>query len=403
MKRIIGIFTLSTLILAAFLSAAPAAQEAQDPVDTIDDVPRKQRLQLFKAQEKKNRNDFEGAAKILGDFVRKNDDIHFLLYYNYGNTLVSVDRPEEALEQYKAAVALEPRFWQGWLNLGETAYNLEQYPEAAEAIMNGYRKSPERNPRLLYFAAAAYLMAEMPGKSMPLLEELIYSDQREPKLEWYRALIMAVIELEEEEAGHRAVDRMLEVFPGDPEAWKLAFQYAASVHDYRRAAIAMTVKGYLEPLERSEMMMLGSLYTAAEVPWTASSYYEQAMAAESGPEDFERLASVYMAAHEPEKALETLERALAKEPTPKLWSLLGDLYYMEDNHEKAYEAYGNCYALDPTSGRSLLMMGFCALELGKPGEAAVHLEKAVEYEEYSSNASALLKRARHIESRQAGS
>jgi hypothetical protein len=48
-------------------------------------------------------------------------------------------------------------------------------------------------------------------------------------------------------------------------------------------------------------------------------------------------------------------------------------------------------------------MGFCALELGNPGDAAVHLEKAVEYEEYSSNASALLKRARHLESQQAGS
>jgi tetratricopeptide (TPR) repeat protein len=246
-------------------------------------------------------------------------------------------------------------------------------------------------------------MAEQPEKSMPLLEELIYADQKEPKLDWYRALIMAVIELEEEEAGHRAVDRMLEVFPEDPEAWKLAFQFAASVHDYRRAAIAMTVKGYLEPLERSEMMMLGSLYTAIEVPWTASSYYEQAIEAESKPEDFERLASVYMAAHKPEKALETLERALATEPTPKLWSLLGDLYYMEQDYGKAYEAYGSCYELDPTSGRSLLMMGFCALEMGNPSDAALHLEKAVEFEEYSSNASALLKRARHLESQQAGS
>ncbi len=397
MKRIISIFTFAAFLLPAVISAPLAAEETEKPVDTVEDVPRKGRLALFKAQEKKNKDDFEGAAKELGKYVEKNENAHFLVYYNYGNILLIIDRPEEALEQYNAAVEQEPRFWQGYLNLGETAYNLGYFPEAAEAIMSGYRKSPERNPRLLYFAAAAYLMAQTPGKSKPLLEELVFADQKEPKLDWFRALVMADIELEDEDAGRLAIDRMLEVFPDDPDAWKLAFQFAASTHDYRRAAIAMTVKGFLEPLDRGEMMMLGSLYTAIEVPWTASAYYEQAIATESKPDDFERLASVYMAAHEPQKALETLERALATEPTAKLWSLLGDLYYMEEDHGKAYEAYGQCYALDPASGRSLLMMGFCALELGNPGDAALHLEKAVNFPEYISNANALLKRARHLE------
>jgi tetratricopeptide (TPR) repeat protein len=397
MKRITSIFLLAALLMPAAHFAPLRAGEEEKPVDTIDDVPRKGRLALFKAQEKKNREDFEGAAKELGKYVEKNENAHFLVHYNYGNTLLSIDRPEDALRQYQDAVVKEPRFWQGWLNLGETAYNLEQYPRAAEAIMSGYNLSPERNPRLLYFAAAAYLMAQEPGKARPLLEELVYEDREDPKLDWYRALIMAAIELEDDEAGQRAADRMLEVFPDLPDAWKLAFQFAASIQDYRRAAIAMTVKGYLEPLERKEMMMLGSLYTAIETPWTATGYYEEAMAIEADPADFERLASVYMAAHEPQKALETLERALAKEPTPKLWSLLGDLYYMEQEHGKAYEAYGRCYELDPTSGRSLLMMGFCALELGNPGDAAVHLEKAVDFPDYSSNASALLKRARHLQ------
>jgi tetratricopeptide (TPR) repeat protein len=397
MKRIISIFALAALFLPAALTVPLMAEENERPVETIDDVPRKGRLALFKAQEKKDRGDFEGAAKELGKYVGKKENAHFLVNYNLGNTLLSLDRSEEALQQYQAVVDKEPRFWQGWLNLGETAYNLEQYERAAEAIMSGYSLSPERNPRLLYFAAAAYLMAKVPEESLPLLEELVYADREDPKLDWYRALIMTCIELEDTEGGQRAADRMFEVFPDRPEAWKLAFQFAASVHDYRRAAIAMTVKGYLEPLERNEMMMLGSLYSAIEVPWIATGYYENAMASEADPTDFERLASVYMAAHELQKALETLERALAKEPTAKLWSLLGDLYYMESDHGKAYEAYRKCYELDSASGRSLLMMGFCALELGNPGDAAVHLEKAVDFPDYSSNASTLLKRARHLQ------
>ncbi len=392
MKRIILVLVMIAAAIPA--SASSHAREAGKPVDTINEVPRRGRLALFKAQEKKNKGDYEGAAGILGEFIEKNPgDAHFLIYYNYGNALLRLERPEEALGQYQKAVGIEARFWQGWLNLGETAYNLERYQLAAEAIMSGYRQSPEKNPRLLYFAAVAYMMSGKTGEAKRNLEELVFSDQPEPKMDWYRALLMACIDLEDVQAGKRAVDRMLEIFPDSPESWKLAFQFAASNQDYRSAAIAMTVKGYLEPLERNEMMQLGSLYAVIEVPWTASTYYEEAVALEAGPEDFERLASVYMAAHEPQKALETLERALAKQPTAKLWSILGDLYYMEEDYDKSYEAFGNCYEMDSDSGRSLLMMGFCALELGRADSAVSHLKKAAGFPDYTKNANALLKRA----------
>jgi tetratricopeptide (TPR) repeat protein len=392
--RSVGILLLISLVLAAAIPPPALSQDAEKPVDTIDNVPRRGRLALFKAQEKKNEGKYNEAAEILGEYLTKNPkEAHFLVHYNYGNTLLRIDKPAEALKEYQTAVDMEPRFWQGWLNLGETAYNLEQYGRAAEAIMSGYELSPEKNPRLLYFAGAAYVMAGDPGRAKPILEQLVYADRSDPKLDWYRALIMTCIDLEDAGAGRRAVDRMLETFPDDPSAWELAFQFAASNQDYRNAAVALTVKGYLEPLERSEMMQLGSLYAAIEVPWTASGYFERAMEAEAKPEDFERLASVYMASHEPGKARDTIEKALAREPTAKLWSLLGDLYYMEENYEKSYEAFSRCYEKDPTSGRSLLMMGFCALELGKPDDAAVHLRKAADFPDYSSNANALLKRA----------
>jgi tetratricopeptide (TPR) repeat protein len=392
--RTVFFFLLISIVFSALIPLPVCAQNAEKPVDTIEDVPRKGRLALFKAQEKKDKGDYAGAADILGDYIVKNsDESHFLVHYNYGNTLLRLDKPEEALQQYKTAVDMEPRFWQGWLNFGETAYNLEQYPRAAEAIMSGYRKSPEKNPRLLYFAAAAYLMAGNPDKSKPILEELVYADRDEPRLDWYRALIMSCIDLGDSGAGQQAVDRMLKIFPGNPDAWELAYQFAASREDYRSAAVALTVKGYLEPLERNEIIQLGNLYAAIEVPWTAGIYLEKAMTTGSRPEDFERLASVYIASHESKKALETIERALASQPTAKLWSLLGDLYYMEENYEKSYDAFSRCYDEDPTSGRSLLMMGFCALELGKPGDAEVHLRKAAGFPDYSSNAKALLKKA----------
>lgn len=378
----------------ALCCLAPAAAAQQGPVETISEVPRKGRLALFKAQEKKDEGKPGEAARIFSEFLEKSpDEDHFLLRYHYGNTLMSLERGEEALAQFRMAVGMEQRFWQGWLNLGETAYNLEKYSEAARAIMKGYELNPDRQPRLLYFAAAAHIMAGDPGSAKPLLEELVFDRSIEQRLDWFRAMIMACADLGDRETGDRAADRMLELFGDDPAAWDLAFQHAASFQDYRSAAVALTVKSYLTPLDRAEKMQLGNLYAAIEIPYAASIWYEAAIDTSAESRDWEKLASVYMAAHEPEMALETLRTALDNDPTAKLWSLLGDLYYLEEDYDNAYDAFGRSLEIDPDSGRALLMMGYCALETGRAGKAAEHLRAAAAYPDYSANANALLKRA----------
>lgn len=386
----------AAVLSAPLLAAAPASaqQDGRTPVETISDVPRGGRLALFKAQERKDKGEPEEAAKILAEFLEKHPkEDHFLIRYNYGNTLAQLQRPEEALEQYRAAVRMEDRYWQAWLNLGETAYNLGRHAEAASAIEKGYELAPEKQPRVLYFAGAAWLMAGDYAKAKDLLGRLVSGGAEGQQLDWYRALIMACIELGDGPAGWTAVDRMLGFFPDEPGAWDLAFQFAASRQEYRRAAVALTVRGYLEPLEPRERRQLGALYAAIEVPWLSGLWFEAAMTDSSTSDDYERLASVYLAAHEPERALQTLERALAKEPTPKLWSLLGDLYYMERRYDKAYEAFSQCWELDRLNGRAALMLGYCALELGRTDDAIPHLKKAAEFPDYSSNANALLRRA----------
>jgi tetratricopeptide (TPR) repeat protein len=388
---------ISLLTLAAFLflaTSAAAQQESRKPIETIADIPRTGRLARFKAQEQKDRGDFEAAANILAEFLQKHPgEDHFLIRYNYGNTLAQLDKPEQALEQYRAAVKMEDRYWQAWLNLGETAYNLGTYAEAAAAITKGYDLAGEKQPRVLYFAGAAWLMAGDYAQAKSLLERLVAGPAEGQQLDWYRALIMACIELGDGDAGRKAVDRMLGLFPADPDAWDLAFQFAASRQEYRRAAVALTVRSYLEPLEERERRQLGALYAAIELPYLAGKWFEAALTDSSTADDYERLASMYLAAHEQEHALATLEQALAKDPTPKLWSLLGDLYYMDRRYDRAYDAFEKCWQLDPLNGRAALMLGYCALELGRTDEAIPYLKKAAEFPDYAGNAQALLRRA----------
>jgi tetratricopeptide (TPR) repeat protein len=373
------------------------AQSSAERLETVSDLPRKARLALFNAQGKRNEGDFSAAAAILNDFLAQQpDQDHFLVRYHLAHSLHQAGRPDEAVTHYQAAVRLENRFAQGWLNLGELAYELGQFDLAAEALVNGFEHSPSSPPKVLYYAAVAHLQDGNPTRAAPLLEDLVSGTWGEPELDWFRALISACIELEDPRRGQRAVAGMLQSYDTNPEAWYLAFQFAAASGDYRQATVALTVTSYLRPLTRSELLQLGDLYSAVGVPAQACGYYEQALAQGGTTPEFERLASAYLASYDSEAALQTLTQAIEKEPSVRLWSLLGDLYYMEKDYEKSYQAFEQCTVLDAKQGRAYLMMGYCALELGRKEDALAQLVRAATFTEYEERAGQLLERVQQM-------
>jgi tetratricopeptide (TPR) repeat protein len=380
-------------IAAEAAAPVPTGSGGSKPIETIAEIPRKSRLAMFKAQQAREKGNFEEAATELLDFIAKNpENDHYLLRFHLGNSLARLERYEEALTQDQAAVRLEGRYAQGWLNLGEMAYNLGKYGIAAEAILKGYEFGEDKPPRLLYFAAASYIMDKQPGLAAPILEELVSGAHGEPQMDWYKALIQTSIDLNDAALGRRAVTGMLQSFPGDDDAWLLAFQFAAGMSDYRQAAIALTVVGYLRPLTHEERMMLGDIYNALEIPARAGMYYEEAIAGAGTSQEYERLASAHLAAYDFEAAEQTLKKALENDPTVRLWSLLGDLYFMRKDYEQAYRAFEKCAALDPEFGRAFLMMGYCALEMGNISGAVPNLQIAANHPKQEQTARALLKR-----------
>ena len=378
--------------------AAAGSGERRGPIETVSDLPRRSRVALFGAQGEREEGNYAEAAKVLEGFLQENPDYdHYLVRFHLGNSLMQTDRLEDALEHYKAAMGLEPRFMQGWLNLGELAYNLGHYLLAAESILKGYELNPDRPTNLLYHAASAYVMADKPELAKSTLEELVSGTHGEPKLEWYRALITTCLQLEDGPRGRAAVDSMLARYPSDPDAWDFSHQYYAATGDFRGAAVALTVLSYLRPLSRDERMQLGNLFSAIEVPYTASVYYESAIGDSGSVADFEMLASAYLAAHDTEAALETLKRAIEEQPSARLWSLLGDLYYMEEDYRASMDAFRMCTELDENHARAYLMMGYCALEMGELPAAVEQFELAANFPDQEEKARRLLDRVKYMQ------
>jgi len=390
---------LVSLVICSLLVGIAAADEGiiERRIDDVSDVPAEARFAMFEAQKERESGNPEAAIDILSEFLMDNpEQDHFLVRFHLALSWERRGDLEEAVTSYQVSVGMEPMFAQGWLNLGELAYNMGKYEMAAEALSRGYAASEWKDPNVLFFNAAALLMGGRAEEAVPLLTELTSGGHGEPTMEWHRALIMAHLELGNETEGVRAVDAMLSQFGSDPEAWRLAFRYFAGAGDYEGAAVALTVGGYLRPLTTDEEMTLGDLYLAVGVPVLASDLYASALEDSASAQDLERLASAYLASYDFEAALEALDRALVTEPTPRLWSLLGDLHFMQNEYAEAYSAYESAAAVSPEPGRALLMMGYCAIQLERNADAIEALERAVDYPGESGKANQLLTALRQL-------
>ena len=383
---------------AVMAGTGMAAVDPDRPVETIEDLPRDARLALYEAQQFMEEGELDKSAEVLEKYVRKNEnkDDRFLMHYHLAAVLVQVDRREDALAEYERAVALEPRYAPAWMGLGETAYGLGKYARAAEALKQGYGLSEEKRPDVLYYAAAAQVLAGDAAGAIPVLEDLTAGEHGEPKFEWYRGLVSACLQASDREHGSRAVETMLGQFGDRADAWHLAFQYGASVGDYRQAAIALTITGYLRPLSRQEQMQLGDLYAAIDAPAVAAGYYSSATSDTASTPEVERIASAYLASYQPDAALQVLEEGIRSRPSFRLWSLLGDLHVMEKRFEPAYEAFEECSRLSPDEPRPQLMMGYCAMELGRLEDAIDHLARAAESDDYAERAQVLIRRCQQL-------
>jgi Flp pilus assembly protein TadD len=71
---------------------------------------------------------------------------------------------------------------------------------------------------------------------------------------------------------------------------------------------------------------------------------------------------------------------------------MGDLEYLDEDFEASLKAFSRACDTDPDYGRGWLMMGYCALELGRDAEARRHLEKAAAFPDQQANARSLLGR-----------
>jgi tetratricopeptide (TPR) repeat protein len=375
---------------AATPDPAPVAEQAR--LEAGADLGSRAQRVLFRARDRQDQGAFAEAAALVEQWLAGGDGRdHHLLRFNLAVSLLVLERPAEALANLEKAVGLAPRYARAWLRLGEAAYAVQNQARAGEAFARAYELGPERQPEILYYAGVSQLGAGQPERALDSLAQAIDAapDQADP--EWYRALVAAAVAAKRPARAAPYLQRLLTARPSDPAVWDLAYRFHAGQSEYEQAAAYLTVVGYLRPLARAEQAQLGDLYAAIGVPMQAARYYEKAFnaAAEPRPDDYRKLAGAWLAAHELDAARSTLRTALAALPTRELWALQGDLEYMAEQYAPALEAFARAAEMDPGFGRAHLMLGTCAVALGREDEARRHLQRAAGFPDQRDAALAL--------------
>ena len=396
MAPVVVMFCLLVFPAESVFAQNDECAKLQNKIESGDELSPRAKKVLFSCRTRQDDGRHAEAAKVMNEWITGHPgQLHHLLYFNLAVSQLDLGQPTEALDNLERSVAQEPRFSRGWLRLGETAYEQQNYARAAEAFLLGHDLMCEKRPEIRYYSAVAWLLAQQPEKALVGLESLLQDHGAIATLDWYQALVAAASETGKFADARPWVDHCLTENESDPKAWYLAYQFAATAEDYRQAAVWLTVVGHLRPLARDEFLQLGDLYAGSGVPLQAARYYQQALQYpenEPDADDYLRLASAWMAAHQMDEARSVLDKALAAGPTVKLLALLGDLNYSEEKFADAREAFAQCVTMDPEYGRGWLMSGYCSLELGENRKARHSLERAKVFSGQGKAATELLRR-----------
>ena len=423
-KNIFKLQAMCIAIVLLFAVSGPCADKA-------DDMPLALRMALYKAQQMFEKDEFAKGLQVLDEFKASGKDgcdCHLLDFWA-GNARLQMGQLEKAATRYEAAVAKKPDFSSAHLNLAKCLYDLNRHEKAAKAFVAGYETSEEKNPEMLYYAAACYITADnsslaipilerlvaldtpkaraewketlvhaylsdgQPRKALPLMEQLVNIFTGEKKMQWLESLLYQYLALDMKKKALNLAEKLTSDYPEEPKWWKTLAHIHLSANRERQALVALTICGYLTPLDEKEQKLVADLNLMLGVPRKAVSFYE-ALHSTSGSGDLvERIVQCHRMTGQQEKALEWIERGLAKKQCNDLLMLKGAILYEMKRYDmavSAFEAAAGSKCKDP--GRPWLMIGYSAWLNHDLVKAKGAFQKAAGYERHKKDAVACIER-----------
>ncbi len=333
-----------TLLFAMALCAATGAfsqsAKPQNPKTTKIRNPLNDLLD--EAQADIDKSDFAAAIPPLQKFIADQPDVafaHFQLAYVY----TSLKRPAEARPEYERAIALDPKFFEAYLNLGTLLIEID--PKAAVAPL---RKAVELQPAQNHPRYLLAVALEGSGDEVAAAEQfqtiLGLEPNDLPALNYLGAYFLRQQKPAEAESKFRHTLRI------DPKDRKALLGVAQSLEAQKKPEAAEAFQQYLAAYPsdaESRSQLIRALIDQKQYD-TALAEIDKSITARTPTADILRLrADVLLAQKKTDEAIATLEQALTLMPKDaQLHGGVGRLYLGKRDFPNAERELKIALALD---------------------------------------------------------
>ena len=408
----------------------------------IDEMPPGVVITLNKTSRLVESNKIAEAIDVLKRFKNKQKKVdpttakkrgyaHYAIDFTLGNYYLMLSKPEKALSHFLSAVSKQKNYSDAWINLAKCYYDLEQYLSSAEAFKKGYHSQKQKNAKYLYYSAVCYTSADNFQLAENIFRLLLKNHPKEITLEWKETFVHILRSQKKETCALPYIEELAEKTSGKKQKeWRemLLYQYMSLKMDtkaisyarwltkvdtieakwwkalshlyfqkdqYKEGLVSLLVYSFINPLTPQELTLIADIHLMLGIPDKSVTYYEKLLKNTLDAKIIKKVVNGYIRLYDYEKALSWLNQGLTLKVDSKmsleLLKLKGNLLFEAEKYQKAAQVFQKICKKEKKKGKSLLMLGYAALNSGQLDKAQKAFTKAKKYKKQYTEAQKALR------------
>ncbi|MDP5018045.1 MAG: tetratricopeptide repeat protein [Dolichospermum sp.] len=298
--------------------------------------------------------------------------------YGQGKALFQLKKYQEALIAYDQAIQIQPNYLEAWTNRGFVLVSLKRYSEALATFDKALQLKND-NPQVWQIKGDVFIKINQYNNAVKAYEQAVNLQPDNAQL-WYKKA-SALQNLKQYEEAIVAYKKAIELKPDYELAWYNLGNCSVNLNRYEYAlqaydqAVQYNQNNSAAWLSRSNVLM-----TLRRYPEAIDSFSQ---VIKSNPQQYQAWYNRGWALHQVKRypeAIESYQKAISLKGNDYLvWYNLGNTQYNLQKYQEAITSYNKAIRYKPNHYQSWYSKGNALLNLQQYQQAITSYDKAIEY------------------------
>ena len=298
--------------------------------------------------------------------------------YGQGKALFQLKKYQESLIAYDQAIQIQPNYLEAWTNRGFVLVRLKRYSEAIATVDKALQLKNDE-PQVWQLKGDIFIKISQYNDAIKAYEQAINFQADNPEL-WYKKGL-AFQNLKQYEEAITAYKKTVELKPDHESAWYNLGNCLVNLNRYEFAlqaydqAVQYNQNNSAAWLSRSNILMTLRRYSEAIDSFT--------QVIKTNPQQYQAWYNRGWALHQVKRygeAIESYKKAISLKSNDYLvWYNLGNTQYNLQKYQEAIASYNRAIRYKPNHYESWYSKGNAWLNLQQYQQAIASYDKAIEY------------------------